>query len=187
MPTKEDFLSESRSQFIVCCDAMYSERRNGDEIIFAPQKGKGASLTIRYSLPRDCRYSMFTENFPNAAVHLVERVGPSRWCDGRKCRSPPRALIDHDDPRLFARLARCQAALSSNVRLCPKILSGCVSSEQDRIGFAARVEVPAFIRFRARQAPTSPSVRCRSPPATGPGQAGRLATTRPGCRPRSSS
>src|SRR6266480_6202950 len=131
---------------------MYSERRNGNEIIFAPPKGKGASLTIRYSLPRDCRYSMFTENFPNAAVHLVERVGPSRWCDGRKCRSPPRALIDHDDPRLFARLARCQAALSSNVRLCPKILSGCVSSEQDRIGFAARVEVPAFIRFRARQA-----------------------------------
>ena len=37
----------------LCCDAMYSERRNGDEIIFAPQKGKGASLTIRYSLPRE--------------------------------------------------------------------------------------------------------------------------------------
>jgi hypothetical protein len=36
----------------LCCDAMYHERQNGDEIIAAPPKGKGARLTIRYSLPR---------------------------------------------------------------------------------------------------------------------------------------
>ena len=86
MPTKEDFLSELRSQFRraqdrgaryvtinagelhrrvggypsrgghrmpLCCDVMYRERRNGDEVIAAPPKGKGASLTIRYGLPRE--------------------------------------------------------------------------------------------------------------------------------------
>jgi 5-methylcytosine-specific restriction protein A len=36
----------------VCCEAMYGEKRDGDEIISAPAKGKGAKLTIRYKLPR---------------------------------------------------------------------------------------------------------------------------------------
>jgi 5-methylcytosine-specific restriction protein A len=36
----------------VCCEAMRSEKRAGDEIVFEPPKGKGASLTIRYRLPR---------------------------------------------------------------------------------------------------------------------------------------
>ncbi len=36
----------------VCCDAMYQEMRAGDQILNAPAKGKGASLTIRYLLPR---------------------------------------------------------------------------------------------------------------------------------------
>jgi 5-methylcytosine-specific restriction protein A len=36
----------------MCCDAMYREKRAGDEIISQPPKGKGASLTIRYKLPR---------------------------------------------------------------------------------------------------------------------------------------
>ena len=36
----------------VCCDAMYQEMRAGDLILNAPAKGKGASLTIRYLLPR---------------------------------------------------------------------------------------------------------------------------------------
>ena len=36
----------------VCCDAMYQEMRAGDRILSAPAKGKGASLTIRYLLPR---------------------------------------------------------------------------------------------------------------------------------------
>lgn len=35
-----------------CCEAMLSEKRAGDEVIFEPAEGKGASLTIRYSLPR---------------------------------------------------------------------------------------------------------------------------------------
>jgi 5-methylcytosine-specific restriction protein A len=35
-----------------CCDAMYDEQRAGDEIVQKPPKGKGASLTIRYKLPR---------------------------------------------------------------------------------------------------------------------------------------
>ncbi|PKL62234.1 MAG: hypothetical protein CVV31_07175 [Methanomicrobiales archaeon HGW-Methanomicrobiales-2] len=36
----------------VCCDVMYQEMRDGDRILNAPEKGKGASLTIRYKLPR---------------------------------------------------------------------------------------------------------------------------------------
>ena len=37
----------------VCCDAMYDEQRAGDICLpEGPPKGKGASLTIRYALPR---------------------------------------------------------------------------------------------------------------------------------------
>ncbi len=36
----------------VCCEAMYGEQRLGDRILARPPKGKGASLTIRYKLPR---------------------------------------------------------------------------------------------------------------------------------------
>ena len=35
-----------------CCDVMRVEMRSGDELISAPTKGYGASLTIRYKLPR---------------------------------------------------------------------------------------------------------------------------------------
>lgn len=34
----------------VCCDSMYELMKSDDEIISAPPKGKGASLTIRYYL-----------------------------------------------------------------------------------------------------------------------------------------
>jgi hypothetical protein len=36
----------------MCCDAMYAEKRFGDETVCSPKRGKGASLTIRYLLPR---------------------------------------------------------------------------------------------------------------------------------------
>ncbi len=32
----------------LCCDVMYSMKRSKDEILHAPAKGKGATLTIRY-------------------------------------------------------------------------------------------------------------------------------------------
>jgi hypothetical protein len=35
-----------------CCEAMYAEKKTGDMIIARPPEGKGASLTIRYKLPR---------------------------------------------------------------------------------------------------------------------------------------
>lgn len=34
------------------CDVMYGEVRDGDEILSRPPKGKGATLAIRYRLPR---------------------------------------------------------------------------------------------------------------------------------------
>ena len=36
----------------VCCDAMLRAMRKGDVIVSQPPKGKGATLTIRYALPR---------------------------------------------------------------------------------------------------------------------------------------
>lgn len=33
-----------------CCQVMYSMKNNEDEIIYAPPKGKGATLQIRYYL-----------------------------------------------------------------------------------------------------------------------------------------
>lgn len=35
-----------------CCDALYEVHRAGDTILAKPPKGKGATLTIRYKLPR---------------------------------------------------------------------------------------------------------------------------------------
>jgi|Deesub1362A_J573_1020465.scaffolds.fasta_scaffold00057_96 hypothetical protein len=36
----------------LCCKTMYSEMRLGDEILYSPSSGKGATLRIRYRLPR---------------------------------------------------------------------------------------------------------------------------------------
>lgn len=35
-----------------CCDAMHKQHRAGDEVLTSPPSGHGASLTIRYKLPR---------------------------------------------------------------------------------------------------------------------------------------
>lgn len=35
-----------------CCDIMWEARRPEDVVVSSPPKGKGASLTIRYALPR---------------------------------------------------------------------------------------------------------------------------------------
>ncbi|HEY5106557.1 MAG TPA: hypothetical protein VII73_07265 [Caulobacteraceae bacterium] len=36
----------------ICCNVMYGEQKSGDILVSKPAKGKGASLTIRYRLPR---------------------------------------------------------------------------------------------------------------------------------------
>ena len=36
----------------VCCEVMRASMRPADQVLAAPPKGKGASLTIRYVLPR---------------------------------------------------------------------------------------------------------------------------------------
>lgn len=35
-----------------CCNVMYEEQGAGDKVLSRPPKGRGASLTIRYKLPR---------------------------------------------------------------------------------------------------------------------------------------
>jgi 5-methylcytosine-specific restriction protein A len=35
-----------------CCRIMYEAQRAGDQVLSKPPSGKGASLTIRYRLPR---------------------------------------------------------------------------------------------------------------------------------------
>ncbi|MBG6118522.1 hypothetical protein FB595_106176 [Sphingobium sp. AEW010] len=42
----------SNHQMPSCCQVMEQERRALDEIISGPPSGKGASLTVRYRLPR---------------------------------------------------------------------------------------------------------------------------------------
>lgn len=42
----------TRHRMPMCCEAMYQEHKDGDEVVSRPPKGKGASLTIRYRLPR---------------------------------------------------------------------------------------------------------------------------------------
>ena len=39
----------------MCCDAMYEQQGAEDVIVSRPPKGKGASLTIRFKLPRSGR------------------------------------------------------------------------------------------------------------------------------------
>jgi 5-methylcytosine-specific restriction protein A len=36
----------------ICCQVMKADVRAGDEVLSSPPKGQGASLTIRYKLPR---------------------------------------------------------------------------------------------------------------------------------------
>jgi len=36
----------------VCCSVMRQNMRVGDTIVYEPPKGQGASLTIRYTIPR---------------------------------------------------------------------------------------------------------------------------------------
>jgi 5-methylcytosine-specific restriction protein A len=42
----------SDHQMPSCCNVMHEEQRAGDEIVTAPPSGRGASLTIRYRIPR---------------------------------------------------------------------------------------------------------------------------------------
>lgn len=35
-----------------CCEALYEVKKSGDMIVSAPAKGKGASLTIEFKIPR---------------------------------------------------------------------------------------------------------------------------------------
>jgi 5-methylcytosine-specific restriction protein A len=41
----------------VCCAAMRAEMQPGDKILAGPKKGNGASLVIRYMLPRPAKPS----------------------------------------------------------------------------------------------------------------------------------
>ena len=43
---------KSKHHMPICCEVMYHEMGNRDEIMHSPQKGKGTSLTIRYDLPK---------------------------------------------------------------------------------------------------------------------------------------
>ena len=43
---------DGKHQMRPCCEAMYDEKRAGDTLLSAPKKGHGASVTIRYELPR---------------------------------------------------------------------------------------------------------------------------------------
>jgi hypothetical protein len=59
-----------------CCDVMYDEQKAGDEIVSRPAKGKGASLTIRYKLPRphENQFSARSDVDDNVSVNGAQEV-----------------------------------------------------------------------------------------------------------------
>lgn len=67
-------------RMVVCCQVMYDTRRIGDEILSAPPKGRGASLTIRYRLPRN-------EGKPSAVPN--QAPGPFIGQPSRVVKPPP--------------------------------------------------------------------------------------------------
>ena len=48
----------SKHRMPVCCSVLRSEMVSGDEVITEPQAGQGASLTVRYRLPRPSTRSL---------------------------------------------------------------------------------------------------------------------------------
>ncbi len=68
-----------------CCQAMYGAQSADDESISRPPKGKGASLTIRYRLPRSATAISRAARVTTRPAHAVSLgLGPS-----------PRPLRDH--------------------------------------------------------------------------------------------
>ncbi len=47
-----DYPDPMRHRMKTCCDVMRQARKGHDEILAQPPRGNGASLTIRYYLPR---------------------------------------------------------------------------------------------------------------------------------------
>lgn len=47
-----DYPDPKRHRMPVCCEVMCSEMRPGDQVISSPPLGHGATLIIRYILPR---------------------------------------------------------------------------------------------------------------------------------------
>ena len=66
-----------KAQMPSCCQAMYHEQNRGDEIISQPLKGYGASLTIRYRLPRLSTGVSGTPGGQKPQVGLVKRQIPA--------------------------------------------------------------------------------------------------------------
>jgi hypothetical protein len=69
----------SNHRMPVCCEVMYSLMHAGDEIIASPPKGRGATLIIRYFLPRNSNSTSLkfaqTEKIeikPNTFIRLEE-------------------------------------------------------------------------------------------------------------------
>ncbi|MBV9199464.1 MAG: GIY-YIG nuclease family protein [Alphaproteobacteria bacterium] len=71
-----------KAQMPSCWRAMYNEQQAGDEIIFRPPKGNGASLTICYRLPRSeiavhTRVKMTVAKAPQPERSVVNVVSPA--------------------------------------------------------------------------------------------------------------
>lgn len=56
----------------VCCGVMRGEMKHGDRILSAPPSGNGATLTIRYRLPRRASESFEGHAEENGARHMVD-------------------------------------------------------------------------------------------------------------------
>lgn len=88
----------------VCCGAMRKEMQDGDTIIEQPKSGQGASLTVRYQLPRT---QMGTDpGSPSALVQPTPASTKIHQTPTLEDLAKARHLFEHNEPRdLFYRVA----------------------------------------------------------------------------------
>ncbi|KAF5092042.1 hypothetical protein DSECCO2_04480 [anaerobic digester metagenome] len=69
----------SNHRMPVCCEVMYNQMQFDDEIISAPPKGRGASLTIEYHIPRKDKPRV--SDIPNISSPKPESQKISRFAE----------------------------------------------------------------------------------------------------------
>ena len=139
----------------MCCDVMYAAKQSGDRILSAPPKGKGASLTIRYLLPRGAGWAGEYGAGRGVAAPAV-RIGADSTDDVSASAANSHLDRDggHGDPVPVIRLQTGQSRLPSRgarpvaERAGRVGLVGCVKKKQSRPAPAGDLYTSPLFRGR---------------------------------------
>ncbi len=86
-----------------CCKVMYNEQKADDEVISRPASGKGASLTIRYRLPRSATAIFEAPRREKPRINVIARpISPGPEVVGR---GRPRMNVAGYDFELICEIA----------------------------------------------------------------------------------